>query len=113
VDTGTVHQEVRAGDGLAHVGYAALRSREERAIRLFQEHGGQIQQIGPDIYLTPSQDGSLEYLVRYGGEIEECECNDYVCRGRTCVHLYAVALRVAKKRGQRRDNFVHSFVAGE
>lgn len=43
----------------------------------------------------PSQDGQRSYDVEYG-ERECCACPDYLYRGGTCIHLYALGIAVAK-----------------
>jgi hypothetical protein len=107
-----IDRSVREGDPFVAVGMRALEGREQRALKLFRERGDEIQQVGADIYFCPSQDGTREHLVRYGGAVEECDCGDYVYRGGPCVHLYATAIRHAKKRRQRRDNFLASLCGG-
>ncbi len=72
-------------------------TRTERAIELYRARGGEIERIGEDLYLVPSQDGERLYPVLYG-EREECLCPDHQFRGVTCVHLYAAGIYCAKHR---------------
>jgi hypothetical protein len=77
-------------------------SRESRALALYRERGAEIVVIGRDRYEVPSQDGTRVYEVVYGGEAETCTCADFVYRNVSCLHLLAVGVCRAKRRGQSR-----------
>ena len=72
-------------------------TRTARALRLYEERGREIERIGEDLYLVPSQDGERAYPVLYG-EREECLCPDHQYRGATCVHILATGIYCAKRR---------------
>jgi hypothetical protein len=74
-------------------------TRELRALALYRERGRDIVLIGRDRYEVPSQDGTRVYEVVYGGEVEICTCPDFVYRNVSCVHLLAVGVCRAKRRG--------------
>ena len=78
----------------------ALRphTRELRALALVQAHGQAIERLDQDLYLVPSQDGLRSYRVEYG-DVEACSCPDFSHRGVSCVHLYALGVHLAKRRG--------------
>jgi hypothetical protein len=75
-------------------------ARAERGLRLFEEHGGDIERLEGDTFLVPSCSGSSFYRVRYGGLEESCECKDWEFGGgrRPCKHLIATALLFAARR---------------
>ena len=73
-------------------------TREKRALELVQAHGRAIEHLDRDLYLVPSQDGLRSYRVEYG-DVETCSCPDQGYRGVSCVHLYALGLHLAKRRG--------------
>jgi hypothetical protein len=77
-------------------------TRELRALALYRERGRDIVLIGRDTYEVPSQDGTRVYEVVYGGEVEICTCPDFVYRNVSCVHLLAVGVCRAKRRGTGR-----------
>ncbi len=94
-------------------------SRELRALQLVQAHGKAIERLDRDLYLVPSQDGLRTYRVEYG-EVEACSCPDQGYRGVACVHLYALGVHLAKRRGStaRRlvaleDRYEHEDLAEE
>ncbi len=72
-------------------------TRESRALELYRTRGAEIEQIAPDIYLVPSQDGERVYRVQYG-EHEYCSCPDHSYRAVNCVHILAVGIYHAKRR---------------
>ncbi len=72
-------------------------TRELRALELYRRRGHEIEQIAPDIYLVPSQDGERVYRVQYG-EHEFCSCPDHSYRAVNCVHILAVGIYHAKRR---------------
>ncbi len=74
-------------------------TREVRALELFRARGRQIERLAPGVYSVPSQDGLRSYRVEYGGEVEACTCPDHQYRGENCVHILAVAIYRAKRRG--------------
>jgi hypothetical protein len=73
-------------------------SRAERALELYRTHGHNITRLGTNVYRVPSSDGLRSYDVLYG-EREECPCPDHQYRGVACVHLMAVGVSRAKRRG--------------
>jgi hypothetical protein len=117
VDVATVHKETRAGDPIAYAASRALKTREQRAIALYEGFGDRIEQYGETLFYCPSQDGSRSYRVDYGGDVERCSCDDFRYRtgpsGGTCVHLYTMAIAGAKKRAQRRRNFIAALMADD
>lgn len=70
-------------------------TREMRALALWRSHGEQIRHLSGPYYRVPSQDGQRSYDVEYG-ERERCACPDYLYRGGSCVHLYALGIATAK-----------------
>jgi hypothetical protein len=106
-----IERTSRSGDGIAYAGYVSARTREQRALRLFERRGHQIEQAGENLFYCPSWDGTTEHVVRYGGEEESCDCPDHIYRGSTCMHLLAVAIRSAKRRARSRRNAIAA-VAG-
>jgi hypothetical protein len=111
-----IEVSVRQGDPFAYEGGRSRKgqntdpwSREQRAIRLYEHRGHQIEQAGDDIFWVPSWDGERTHVVHYPvaeGETESCTCADHVYRGATCMHILAVAIREAKRASQRRRNFI-------
>jgi hypothetical protein len=79
---------------------APPHTRELRALALVRAHGRSIERVDHDrdVYLVPSQDGLRSYRVAYG-EVESCSCPDHSRRGLACVHLYALGVHLAKRRG--------------
>jgi hypothetical protein len=73
-------------------------SRAERALELYRTRGREITRLSTNVYRVPSQDGQCSYDVRYD-EREECPCLDHQYRGVACVHLLAVGILRAKRRG--------------
>ena len=72
-------------------------TRETRA--LYRTRGREIVLVDADTYEVPSQDGARTYEVLYSGNAESCTCPDNTYRGAACVHLLAVAVKRAKRRG--------------
>ena len=70
-------------------------SRVERGMALYRAHGKEIRHLHGAIYRVPSQDGQHSYDLEYG-ERESCSCPDFLCRGGSCVHLYALGIATAK-----------------
>ena len=58
--------------------------------------------IDRDTFEVPSQDGTRVYEVVYGGEVETCTCPDFAYRNVVCIHLLALGICRAKRRGQSR-----------
>src|SRR4051812_12289685 len=50
------------------------QSRLGRAVRLFEEHGDEIEDLGDGIYNVPSSTGTGSYPVNYTNE--SCSCPD-------------------------------------
>jgi hypothetical protein len=74
-------------------------TRETRALALYRAHRREIVLIDRNTYEVPSQDGTRTYEVVYGGDTETCTCPDATYRSVACVHLYAVGIHRAKRRG--------------
>ena len=74
-------------------------TREQRGLRLYREHGHLIEKVAPDFYLVPSlaSPGERYYHVDYRDET--CDCPDHAYRGVACVHVFAVGVKLAKRRG--------------
>jgi hypothetical protein len=86
-------------------------ARAERALKLFEERGDEIEHVVADIYLVPSCSDRGAYRVRYGGLEESCSCKDFEFGGgRACKHLLAVgAMHAARRSGVRvRQSFAHA-----
>ena len=74
-------------------------TRLERGLKLFEEHGHLIEEeVAPDFYLCPAQDGERFWHVDY--REESCDCPDHAYRGVACVHVYAVGVKLAKRRAK-------------
>ena len=73
-------------------------TRELRGLGLFEEHGYLIEEVAPDFYLVPSADGERFYHVDY--REESCDCPDHEHRGVACVHIFAVGVKLAKRRAK-------------
>ncbi len=82
----------------------APETRELRALALYRERGDEIRHMYGATYRVPSQDGERAYEVEYGRR-EYCSCPDHLYRNATCIHLYALAVAIAKGR------FVHPELA--
>ena len=77
---------------------APATTREQRGLTLYREHGYLIEEVASDFYLVPSQDGERFRHVDY---LEEsCDCPDFTYRGLTCVHIFAVGVKLAKRRAK-------------
>ena len=75
-------------------------TREERALELYRTRGHEIRHVTADNYLVPACSGRGFYAVRYGGDVESCDCPDFEFGrgGRSCKHLLAVGIYHAKHR---------------
>ncbi len=74
-------------------------TREKRALALYRERGAEIVRTGPHTYEVPSCSGRGSYAVDY--EAESCDCPDARRHPElNCKHLLAVAVKMAKRRGQ-------------
>ncbi len=74
-------------------------TREIRALALYRERGAEIVRTGPHTYEVPSCSGRGSYAVDY--EAESCDCPDARRHPElNCKHLLAVAVKMAKRRGQ-------------
>ena len=74
-------------------------TRESRARALFRARGAEIVRTGPHTYAVPSCSGRGSYAVDY--EAESCDCPDARRHPElNCKHLLAVAVKMAKRRGQ-------------
>ncbi len=75
-------------------------TRETRALALYRAHRREIVVVDTNTYECPSQDGTRVYEVVYGADaVESCTCPDHTYRGAACVHLLAVGVCRAKRRG--------------
>jgi hypothetical protein len=73
-------------------------TRELRALRLYEERGGEILRTGPHTYEVPSCTGAGSYAVDY--KAESCDCPDARRHpDLNCKHVLAVAVKRAKRRG--------------
>lgn len=80
------------------------RTRAERAMRLWNERGGEIRKVGPQTYLVPGCSAEA-YTVDLRAEI--CTCPDFRHRcaeedGLLCKHLYAAVFYREKVERARR-----------
>ena len=80
------------------------RTRAERAMRLYNEHGGEISKVGPQTYLVPGCSADA-YTVDL--RAETCNCPDFEHRcaeedGLLCKHLYAAVIYREKVERARR-----------
>jgi hypothetical protein len=80
---------------------APTTTREQRGLALYRERGDFIEMISSDFYLCPSQNGERFYHVDYRDET--CDCPDHVHHGVACKHVYAVGVKLAKRRASRCD----------
>ncbi len=87
---------------------AQTKNRAIRGVRLYEEHGNEIEALGGGRYSVPSCSGEDRYTVATDGEGEfvSCECEDHQYRGRVCKHFYALATLKAKARANRPARFV-------
>ncbi|MEJ7872428.1 MAG: hypothetical protein WKF67_09225 [Rubrobacteraceae bacterium] len=77
----------------------ATDTRELRALALYRTRGAEIVRTGLHTYEVPSCSGSGPYAVDY--ERESCDCPDARRHpALNCKHLLAVAVKMAKRRGQ-------------
>jgi len=76
-----------------------IAARAERGRDLYLRSRQLITKIGEDTYTVPASGGGV-YTVRYGADVESCECTDFVVHhGKVaCKHLTAVALIYACRR---------------
>lgn len=80
------------------------RTRAERAMRLYNERGGEIRKVGPQTYLVPGCSADA-YTVDL--KEESCNCPDFLHRcaeedGLLCKHLYAAVIYREKVERARR-----------
>jgi hypothetical protein len=54
--------------------------------------------VAPDFYLVPSEGGAGFWHVDYAGET--CDCPDFRRHGEACKHVYAVGVKLAKRRAK-------------
>src|SRR5215216_635409 len=72
-------------------------TRLGRAVLLFEEHGGDIEPIGGEIYMVPDAQGTGYYLVDYASET--CTCRDSEFHPElACKHVFVVGIYLAKRR---------------
>jgi hypothetical protein len=75
-------------------------------LRLYEEHGHEIEMVSPDIYSVPSSDGTTTYRVDYRNEF--CSCPDAEFHPEeACKHVFAVGIRNAKRRRHREEFVAH------
>ena len=74
-----------------------IAARAERGWDLHLTKRQLITKTGEDTYTVPASSGG-SYTVRYGGEVEDCECTDFGVHELACKHLVAVALLFAARR---------------
>ena len=79
-----------------------VSTRESRALDLYRTRGHERRHAGEDVYLVPSCSGRGFYEVRYGAEVESCNCPDHEIRRENCKHILSVAIHHAKCRGASR-----------
>ena len=71
-------------------------TRELRGLKLFKEHGHEIEHPYPGIYVVPGcAEGS--YVVHLSPR-ERCECLDFERHHEPCKHIYAASIYRAKVR---------------
>ena len=89
-------------------------TREHRAFELYRTRGHEIERIGEDLYRVPSCTGHSVYTVHYGGDVEACECPDYLYGGgRSCKHLLAVGVMHAARRSGVKVRTLPAAIAGD
>lgn len=71
-----------------------------RAHSLYRTRGADIEELSPETYRVPGQDGEHTYRVHYGDSEanEYCSGPDHEHRGVNCVHILAVGIHHAKRR---------------
>jgi hypothetical protein len=78
----------------------SINARAERALRLFEERGREIERVASDVYLVPSCTGEGVYRVDY--ENETCSCPDHAYHPEmSCKHILAVGILNAKRRAKK------------
>ena len=87
MDTATVAHGEREG------------TRESRGLALYREHGHLIEKVAPDFYLVPSLASPGERFYHVDYRDETCDSPDHEHRGAACLHVYAVGVKLAKRRG--------------
>jgi len=90
-----------------------LNGRDARALRLFEERGQEIRQIGTDLFEVPSCTVREAYIVEYGGLVESCTCKNFEFNGGPCKHMIATALLFAARRSGVREIRIPTVVAGD
>ncbi len=83
------------------------RNRAIKGVRLYEEHGHEIEALGGHRYSVPSCTGETKYTVTTDdtGEFVRCDCPDFEHRERVCKHFYALATLKAKARASRPSRF--------
>jgi hypothetical protein len=103
VSTATIAQETRAGDGFFAAGEARerLETREQRALKLYREHGDEIEQVASNLYWVPGQDGRCEYVLRYPVAVGEQGAAPVVTTnsGARLVFMSSPSPSIARRRG--------------
>jgi hypothetical protein len=79
-----------------------IAERAERGHQLYLMQGALITHEGGDTFTVPSCRGRGTYTVRYGGDVEDCDCVDHAGHGGriSCKHLAAIGImHSARRRG--------------
>src|SRR3712207_2549335 len=111
--TEAIKIQTTAGDPFAFAGRNSVSTREQRALAFWRERGGEVTRMADAIYRVPSfsQDG-VEYIVDY--EAETCTCPSASYHPSIpCQHQLLVDVINAKRRGQKRRNFIAAVAAEE
>jgi hypothetical protein len=105
-----IDSSLLAGDPFAYAGskLPEYSTRVQRAMKLVEERGEEIEPLAGDVFVVPSQDGRRAYRVQYG-EHEFCSCPDNTYRGVNCVHILAVGIASAKRRSHKRGGCSRCF----
>ncbi len=82
---------------------AAKTTRLQRGVRLYREHGHEIERVEIHTYAVPSCSGDETYTVYT--DLRCCTCPDHrraKAAGERCKHYHAVEIFTAKRRAARR-----------
>jgi SWIM zinc finger len=83
------------------------RTRVARGLKLFREHGEEIENLGRGRYCVPGcSGGSYEVSLGILGDEESCTCPDFERRQASCKHIFAADLyraKIQRPAGRRRS----------
>ncbi len=80
----------------------APTTRVQRGVRLYRDHGHEIEHVGFLTYRVPSCTGEGSYLVYL--DLHACTCPDHArakAKGERCKHYHAAHIAHCKRRAAR------------